>query len=172
MPRRSLKAAALLLGLALAGPPSALAAEEPPKQDPEALDLRPVMTLSSALISIKTCHKGDSVGYGGAWRCPEDMPVGVVAIGYGDGYPRHAPPGTPVLVNGRRVPLIGRVSMDLVTVDLRGQAQAKVGDEVVLWGSGLPVEDIATVCGTISYELLCRVAERVPRVDMPYPGAR
>ena len=89
------------------------------------------------------------------------MPVGVVAVGYGDGYPRHAPSGTPVLVNGRRVPLVGRVSMDMLCVDLRSQAEAAVGDPVVLWGEGLPIEEVARAAGTIGYELLCGVAARV-----------
>ncbi|MGE5242262.1 MAG: alanine racemase [Bacteroidota bacterium] len=129
-----------------------------------ALDLRPVMTLQTALIAVQQRRQGDSIGYGGDWRCPQDMPVGVATIGYGDGYPRHAPPGTPVLVNGRRVPLAGRVSMDMITLDLRTQPQAKAGDPVVLWGEGLPVEEVAERAGTIAYELLCRVAERIPRV--------
>lgn len=131
----------------------------------EVLNLKPVMTLTSELISINQRAKGDAIGYGGEWVCPEDMPVGVVAAGYGDGYPRHAPPGTPVLVNGVRLPLIGRVSMDMITVDLRELPDAKVGDPVVLWGAGLPVEEIATLTNTISYELLCCVTARVPRVE-------
>lgn len=126
--------------------------------------LKPVMTLQTALIAVQRRHKGEAIGYGGDWHCPEDMPVGVAAIGYGDGYPRHVPPGTPVLVNGKRVPLIGRVSMDMITLDLRTQAQAKVGDPVVLWGEGLPVDEVAQSAGTISYELLCHVADRIPRV--------
>ncbi len=97
------------------------------------------------------------------------MPVGVVAIGYGDGYPRHAPTGTPVLVNGQRVPLIGRVSMDMITVDLREQSGAKTGDPVVLWGAGLPVEEVAARAGTIGYELLCQVTPRVLRVESEEP---
>jgi alanine racemase len=129
------------------------------------LGLQPVMTLTSELISVNTRKKGDTIGYGTDWVCPEDMPVGVVAIGYGDGYPRHAPPGTPVLLNGERVPIIGRVSMDMVTVDLRGQPEARVGDPVVLWGEGLPVEEIAQRSGTIAYELLCCVTGRVPRIE-------
>jgi alanine racemase len=133
-------------------------------KDATALDLQPVMTLESALIAVQPRKKGDAIGYGGDWRCPEDMPVGVVAIGYGDGYPRHAPPGTPVLVNGRRVPTVGRVSMDMITLDLRSQPQAKIGDPVVLWGRGLPVEQVAESAGTLSYELLCHVTERIPRV--------
>ena len=123
--------------------------------------LQPVMTFKSSLIAVNKCQQGERVGYGGEWQCPEDMPVGVVAIGYGDGYPRHAPEGTPVLVNGMRVPLIGRVSMDMITVDLRQQPDAAVNDEVVLWGDGLPVEEIAKHAGTIAYELLCGVTARV-----------
>ena len=129
------------------------------------LDLKPVMTLTSEIISVNQRRKGDAIGYGGDWMCPEDMPIGVVAIGYGDGYPRHAPPGTPVLVNGARVPIVGRVSMDMLTVDLRGLPDARVGDPVVLWGPGLPVEEIATLSGTIGYELLCCVTSRVPRIE-------
>lgn len=125
--------------------------------------LRPVMTLRSALMAVNRLEAGDRVGYGGTWTAPEPMPVGVVAVGYGDGYPRHAPNGTPVLVNGRRVPLVGRVSMDMVTVDLRGQPDARVGDPVVLWGEGLPVEEVAGAAGTISYELICGVTQRVER---------
>lgn len=142
------------------------------------LDLEPVMTLATSLISISVRRKGEAVGYGGDWRCPETMPVGVAAIGYGDGYPRHAPPGTPVLLNGRRVPLIGRVSMDMITLDLRTQPEARIGDPVVLWGPGLPVEEVAAGAGTIGYELLCHVAKRIPRVECsasemqqePHPG--
>lgn len=124
-------------------------------------NLRPVMTLRSELISVRQCRAGDAVGYGGDWVCPEDMPVGVVAIGYGDGYPRHAPAGTPVLVNGCRVPLIGRVSMDMICVDLRPLPDAAVGDPVTLWGEGLPAEEIANAAGTIAYELFCGVTARV-----------
>jgi alanine racemase len=129
----------------------------------EQRDLRPVMTLTTELFAIKQCKRGDAVGYGGAWVCPEDMLIGVAAIGYGDGYPRHASPGTPVLVNGRRAPLVGRVSMDMITVDLRGLPQAKIGDPVVLWGEGLPAEEVAVSAATISYELFCGVTARVRR---------
>ncbi len=124
-------------------------------------DLKPVMTLSAALIAVNNISKDETIGYGSTWQCPEDMLVGVVSIGYGDGYPRHAPSGTPVLVNGKRVALIGRVSMDMIMVDLRKQPDAKVGDQVILWGEGLPVEEIAIAAGTIGYELLCRVTKRV-----------
>nr|WP_303901056.1 alanine racemase [Thiohalomonas denitrificans] len=127
---------------------------------PEA-KLRPVMTLHSELIAVNHIPKGGAVGYGGTWRAPETLPVGVVAVGYGDGYPRHAPAGTPVLLNGKPVPLIGRVSMDMITVDLRGQPHARAGDPVVLWGEGLPAELIAERAGTIAYELLCGVTQRV-----------
>ncbi len=128
------------------------------------LGLQPVMTLCSEIIAISRRRKGEAIGYGGDWVCPEEMSVGVVAIGYGDGYPRHAPTGTPVLVNGKRVPLIGRVSMDMITVDLREQPGAKIGDPAVLWGAGLPVEEVAARSGTIGYELLCQVTPRVLRV--------
>jgi alanine racemase len=125
------------------------------------LDLRPVMTLVTRLIAVTQRQAGDAVGYGAAWRCPEPMPVGIAAIGYGDGYPRHAPSGTPVLVNGRRAALAGRVSMDMVGIDLRGHPEARVGDPVTLWGEGLPVDEIAAAAGTISYELFCGVTSRV-----------
>ncbi|MGD2111922.1 MAG: alanine racemase [Gammaproteobacteria bacterium] len=125
------------------------------------LDLQPVMSLRSALIAVAERNRGDPVGYGGDWVCPEDMRIGVAAIGYGDGYPRHAPAGTPVLVGGRRAALAGRVSMDMLTIDLRNQPEARIGDEVVLWGEGLPVDDIARAAGTISYELLSGINRRV-----------
>ena len=108
--------------------------------------------------------KGERVGYSATWECPEDMDVGVAAIGYGDGYPRSVPNGTPVLLNGARIPLIGRVSMDLMTLDLRSAPNARVGDEVVLWGPGLPVEKIAAAATTISYELTCSITRRVRAV--------
>jgi alanine racemase len=125
--------------------------------------LQPVMTFYSELIAIKNCKKGDAVGYGGTWVCPEDMPVGVVGVGYGDGYPRHAVTGTPVLVNGKRVPLVGRVSMDMICVDLREQSDAQIGSDVILWGEGLPAEEIADSASTIAYDLFCGVTTRVPR---------
>lgn len=127
-----------------------------------ALDLRPVMTLATRLIAINRLEAGHAVGYGRTYHCPEDMSVGVAAIGYGDGYPRHAANGTPVLVRGLRVPLAGRVSMDKITLDLRGVPDAAVGDEVVLWGRGLPIEEVAQAADTIGYELLCGVHGRVP----------
>lgn len=123
--------------------------------------LQPVMTVSTDLIAVKRLRKDEPIGYGGQWRAPEAMPYGIAAIGYGDGYPRHAPSGTTVLVNGQRTPLIGRVSMDMVAVDLRAQPKAKAGDAVVLWGRGLPLEELARSSGTITYELLCGVTQRV-----------
>jgi alanine racemase len=130
-----------------------------------AAGLRPVMTLSTRLIAINRLRQGEAVGYGGMWICPEEMDVGVAAVGYGDGYPRHAPSGTPVLVNGREAPLVGRVSMDMITLDLRQHPETRIGDPVVLWGEGLPVERIAKAAGTISYALLCGVTARV-RVEV------
>lgn len=130
-------------------------------------DLQPVMTLTSSLIGIKQVKKGEAIGYGGTYVCDDDKTVGIVAIGYGDGYPRHAKTGTPVLVNGKRCALLGRVSMDMICVDLTDlnkagkQVMVKVNDTVVLWGEGLPVEEIALSAGTIAYELLCRVTSRV-----------
>jgi len=124
-------------------------------------DLKPVMTLRSQLIAIEYFRSGDKIGYGGAWTCPEDMRIGVVAIGYGDGYPRHANNNTPVIVAGVKTTIVGRVSMDMITVDLRNISKATVGDEVILWGKELPVEIVAESAGTISYELLCHVTQRV-----------
>jgi alanine racemase len=125
------------------------------------LGLKPVMTLRSELIAVHERRRGDPVGYGGDWVCPADTRIGVVAMGYGDGYPRHAVSGTPVLVNGRRVTLAGRVSMDMLCVDLGGNSTAQPGDAVILWGDGLPVDEIAQQAGTIAYELLCGVNRRV-----------
>lgn len=127
--------------------------------------LRPAMTLKTRLIAVRRLRRGDPVGYAGTWICPEDMAVGVAAIGYGDGYPRHAPSGTPVLVGGREATLIGRVSMDMISLDLRRHPEARVGDPVVLWGRGLPVEIIARLAGTIPYTLLCGVTSRVHFVE-------
>ena len=134
--------------------------------------LQPVMTLRSRVVSVKQARAGDPIGYGGRYRCPEDMPVAVVAVGYGDGYPRHAPDGTPVLVNGRRLPLIGRVSMDLITLDAREYSQVRVGDEAVLWGQGLPADEVAALSGTIAYQLFCNVTSRVAFIDIGIDSER
>ena len=129
----------------------------------EELDLRPVMHFSAKIMALNHLHRGDCIGYGSSWECPEDMPVGIISVGYGDGYPRHAGFGTPVLLNGELVPLIGRVSMDMISVDLRSQPNIKTGAEVVLWGSGLSVDLVAASASSISYELLCGVTQRVER---------
>ena len=128
------------------------------------LGLRPVMTLSSEIISVREIQSGDQVGYGGLFRADRKMRVGVVACGYADGYPRHAPTGTPVLVNGQRTQTLGRVSMDMLSVDLSGLPDAGIGSPVTLWGEGMPVDEVARAAGTISYELLCALAARVPLV--------
>ena len=127
----------------------------------QSLGLQPVMTLSTQLIAVNVRKQGDTIGYGGDWSCPVEMPIGVAAIGYGDGYPRHAPGGTPLRVNGHTAALAGRVSMDMICIDLRDVPNPQVGDEVVLWGEGLPVDEVAMGAGTISYELLCGVGSRV-----------
>lgn len=124
-------------------------------------NLKPVMTLSSQIISIKSVKKGEAIGYGGTYICEKDMTIGIVAVGYGDGYPRHAKTGTPVLVNGKRCSLLGRVSMDMICVDLSEQTNPAVNDPVVLWGEDLPIEEIAASSETIGYELLCSVTQRV-----------
>jgi alanine racemase len=126
------------------------------------LQLRPVMTLKSSLIAVRDHKAGESVGYGAHWTAHNDTRLGVVALGYGDGYPRLAPQGTPVLVNGRIVPIVGRVSMDMLTVDLGLHHQDKVGDDVTLWGEGLPAERVAQKIGTIAYELVTKLTSRVP----------
>ncbi len=135
-----------------------------------AFDLKPVMTLESALISVKYLKRGEPVGYGASWRCPQDMPVGVVAAGYGDGYPRHARTGTPILVNGKPCALIGKPSMDMITLDLRGCAEARTGDPVLLWGKGLPIEETAACADTIPYELLCGVHKRLEFIEHDRQG--
>jgi alanine racemase len=131
----------------------------------EQLGLKAVMGLHSRLIAVKPVQKGDRVGYGGSWICEQNTLLGVVAIGYGDGFPRYARAGTPVLVNNMRVPLIGRVSMDMITVDLQNQPNAKPGDPVCLWGKGLAVEEIAGYANTIPYTLVCGVTSRVRQIE-------
>ncbi|HEY5790111.1 MAG TPA: alanine racemase [Gammaproteobacteria bacterium] len=128
-------------------------------------DLRPVMQFDSRLIAVNPRRKGDRVGYGGYGVCPADMPVGVAAVGYGDGYPRHARQGTPVLVNGKRCSLLGRVSMDMITIDLRNAEDAAIGDQVRLWGEGLSANEVADWSDTIAYELFCGITGRVRRIS-------
>ena len=118
------------------------------------LGLKAAMQFESQLIAVQRLRKGDAIGYGSTWQCPEDMTVGVVAAGYADGYPRHAPSGTPVWINDQLCPVVGRVSMDSLCVDLRG-IEARHGDRAVLWGRELSVDSVASHAGTISYEILC-----------------
>jgi alanine racemase len=136
-----------------------------PDESAQALGLAPVMTLSSELIAARQLAAGDRVGYAGTFTAERAMRVGVVACGYADGYPRHAPTGTPVLVAGRRTRTVGRVSMDMITVDLDGIPEAGVGAPVTLWGEGLSCDEVAAAAGTVSYELLCALAARVPQVE-------
>jgi alanine racemase len=126
--------------------------------------LQAVMTFKSKVLSLRTVKKGGFVGYGASWVAAKSSLIATIGVGYGDGYPRHAQVGTPVLVAGQRAPLIGRVSMDSITVDLSDCVEIKVGDEVVLWGNGLPIEEVATKCGTISYELMCGITDRVKKI--------
>jgi alanine racemase len=126
------------------------------------LGLKPVMTLKSAIIAIQHLKAGDTVGYGSLFAADRPMRIGVVACGYADGYPRHAHNGAPVLVEGIRVPMAGRVSMDMLCVDLTNVPHASVGSPVLLWGEGLPIEEVAAAAGTVSYELMCALARRVP----------
>ena len=127
----------------------------------EEFGLLPTMTLKSEIIGIQQLDTGDSVGYGSRFQAPGPMTVGVVACGYADGYPRHAEHGTPVLVDGVRTSLVGRVSMDMMTVDLTPIRNARVGSKVTLWGDGLPIDEVAQAAGTIGYELMCALAPRV-----------
>nr|WP_314541030.1 alanine racemase [uncultured Massilia sp.] len=123
--------------------------------------LLPTMTLKSEIIGVQHIEAGDSVGYGSRFQAERPMTIGVVACGYADGYPRHAEHGTPVLVNGVRTTLVGRVSMDMMTVDLTPVPNAGVGCKVTLWGDGLPIDEVAHAAGTIGYELMCALAPRV-----------
>jgi alanine racemase len=128
------------------------------------LGLQPAMTLSSRIIAVQELRAGDEVGYGALFRAEHALRIGIAACGYADGYPRHAPNGTPVLVDGQATQTLGRVSMDMLYVDLGRLPQAGVGSRVVLWGEGLPVEAVASAAGTASYELMCALTARVPVV--------
>lgn len=134
-----------------------------PDQSATDLGLRPVMTLETRVIAVKDLAAGDRVGYGGTWQAPGPSRIAVAAAGYGDGYPRSAAPGTRVLVRGQVARLAGRVSMDMLTLDVTGLDGISVGDPVQLWGTDIPVAQVAEAAGTITYELLCRVSERVQR---------
>lgn len=126
------------------------------------LGLKPAMTLTSRIIAAQELSAGDEIGYGGLFRAEHDMRIGIVACGYADGYPRHAPNNTPVLIDGQRTHVLGRVSMDMLCVDLSKLPEAGTGSRVVLWGEGMPIEDVARAAGTISYELMCALTKRVP----------
>ncbi|HEY7776776.1 MAG TPA: alanine racemase [Kineobactrum sp.] len=131
---------------------------------PQAAALKPVMTLSSAVISVRSIAVGERVGYGGSWQAQRPSRIATVTIGYGDGYPRTATNGTPVLIDGERAPLVGRVSMDMVTVDVTDLPPVAIGAPAVLWGDGLPVTEVARTAGTSGYELLTRMPSRTPRI--------
>lgn len=128
-----------------------------------ATGLVPVMTLASTVITVRRVPRGETVGYGGAWTAPRDARIAIVAGGYGDGLLRSLTTGTPVLVNGRRAPLVGRVAMDMIAVDVSDLPEVEVGTLCVLWGRGLEVSEVAAHAGTLAYELLCGVRQRVPR---------
>jgi alanine racemase len=133
----------------------------------QALELRPAMTLASEIIATQNLSPGERIGYGFSYTAVGEMRIGVVACGYADGYPRHAPTGTPILVNGQRTRIVGRVSMDMICADISYLPQAGVGTPVTLWGEGLPCDEVASAAGTLSYELLCRLAQRVPVAEVP-----
>jgi alanine racemase len=127
----------------------------------EVLGLLPAMTLVTRVIAVKQLEAGERVGYGGTWRASRPTRLAIAACGYGDGYPRNTPSGTPVLVGGQRAALAGRVSMDMIAIDVTDLPPASIGDEVLLWGPGVPVEEVARAAGTIPYELVCGVSQRV-----------
>jgi alanine racemase len=135
-----------------------------PEVSAQQLGLKPAMTLGSRIIATQQLRAGDEVGYGALFRAEHAMRIGVVACGYADGYPRHTPNGTPILVDGQRTGTLGRVSMDMLCVDLSSLPQADVGSSVVLWGKGMPIEEVARAAGTVSYELMCALTTRVPVV--------
>jgi alanine racemase len=141
-----------------------------PYDTAEMLGLKPVMTLRSAIIAVQDLKANESIGYGATYTASRPHRVGVIACGYADGYPRHAPNGTPVLVCGKKVRLAGRPSMDMITVDLTEVPESRAGSPVVLWGEGLPVDDVASAAATVGYELLCAVAPRVPFVASEVGG--
>lgn len=132
----------------------------------ESLGLRPAMTLRSEIIAVQNLQQGERVGYGFGYEAAEELTIGIVACGYADGYPRHAPTGTPVLVAGQRTRTIGRVSMDMIAVDISTIPEAYIGTPVTLWGEGLSADEVAASAGTLSYELLCALAPRVPVIEV------
>jgi len=127
------------------------------------LGLRPAMTLTARVLAVQSAAAGDGVGYGFDWRAPRDSRIAIVSVGYGDGYPWRAAPGAQAVIRGRRAPLAGRVSMDMLGVDVTDLPDVGPGDAVTLWGAGLPVEEVARAAGTSPYEIVCSVTRRVPR---------
>ncbi|HEU5178889.1 MAG TPA: alanine racemase [Burkholderiales bacterium] len=130
------------------------------------LGLKPVMTLTSELIATQQLHAGERVGYGFGYEAVGEMTIGIVACGYADGYPRHAPSGTPVLVNGKRTRIVGRVSMDMISVDISDIPGAYIGSPVTLWGEGLSADEVGAAAGTLSYEMLTKLTARVPVAEV------
>ena len=124
------------------------------------------MTLTSRILAVQDVQPGSRVGYGGTFEAKRPMRIGIVACGYADGYPRHASSGTPILVAGQRTTTVGRVSMDMLACDLTDVPEADVDSPVVLWGEGMPADEVATAAGTISYEMFCALARRVPIVEI------
>ena len=142
-------------------------APDHPEHDAAHWGLRPAMTLRTRLIATQALQHGETVGYGSSFTAPGPMRIGIAACGYADGYPRHCGTGTPVMVDGVRACTVGRVSMDMLAVDLTGLPGAGIGSEVTLWGEGpagsrLPIDEVARAAGTIGYELMCALAQRVP----------
>jgi alanine racemase len=131
----------------------------------ESLGLLPAMTLRSEIIAVQELSAGDAVGYGAAYVADQPRRIGIVACGYADGYPRHAPTGTPILVAGQRTSTVGRISMDMLCVDITSLPQATTGSQVTLFGEGLPADEVASAAGTVSYELFCALAPRVPVIE-------
>ena len=147
-------------GLMLYGA-SPFAPESGEQPSAQQLGLQPAMTLRSRIIAVQDLRAGDEIGYGALFRAEHAMRIGIVACGYADGYPRHAPNGTPILLDGQRTQTLGRVSMDMLYADLSKLPQAGAGSTVTLWGEGLPIEEVASAAGTVSYELMCALAARV-----------
>ena len=135
-------------------------------EDAASLGLEPVMTLASELIAVQNLQPGERVGYGFSFEATQETTIGVIACGYADGYPRHAPSGTPVLVAGKRTQTVGRVAMDMICVDISDIDEAYIGTPVTLWGEGLAADEVANAAGTVSYELLCALAPRVPVIEV------
>jgi alanine racemase len=135
-------------------------------QTAEQLGLQPAMTLTSEIVATQHLHEGERVGYGFGYAAMGEMTIGIVACGYADGYPRHAPTGSPVLVNGKRARIVGRVSMDMISIDISDIEEATIGTPVTLWGEGLSADEVGAAAGTLSYELMCKLTARVPIVEL------